>query len=69
LRRFLNALTLFLHFCNYLPLEDDLNKHEFPSPRMICAKSGKNRFCGSGEVKNLKDKQTDEQMTDNFQLR
>ena len=35
LRRFLNDLTLFLHFCYYLPFEDDLtlhlNNYEFPS--------------------------------------
>ena len=34
-RRFLNDPTLFLHFCNYLPLEEELalylNKLEFPS--------------------------------------
>jgi hypothetical protein len=33
-RRFLNDPTPFLHFCNYLPLEEDLalylNKLEFP---------------------------------------
>jgi hypothetical protein len=34
-RRFLNDYTPILHFCNYLPLEEDLalylNKLEFPS--------------------------------------
>jgi hypothetical protein len=34
-RRFLNDPTQFLHFCNYLPFEEDLglylNKLEFPS--------------------------------------
>jgi hypothetical protein len=36
-RRFLNDPILFLHFCDYLPLEEDLalylNKLEFPSPK------------------------------------
>jgi hypothetical protein len=36
-RRFLNDPTPFLHFCDYLPLEEDLalylNKLEFPSPK------------------------------------
>jgi hypothetical protein len=36
-RRFLNDPTPFLHFCYYLPFEDDLalylNKLEFPSPK------------------------------------
>jgi hypothetical protein len=35
-RRFLNDPTPFLHFCNYLPFEEDLalylNKVESPSP-------------------------------------
>jgi hypothetical protein len=36
-RRFLNDPTPFLHFCDYLPFEEDLalylNKLEFPSPK------------------------------------
>ena len=36
-RRFLNDPTLFLHFCDYLPFEEDLvlylNKLESPSPK------------------------------------
>jgi hypothetical protein len=36
-RRFLNDLTPFLHFYDYLPFEEDLalylNKLEFPSPK------------------------------------
>jgi hypothetical protein len=36
-RRFLNDPTPFLHFCDYLPLEEDLalymNKLEFPLPK------------------------------------
>ena len=35
--RFLNDTTLSLHFCDYLPFEEDvalyLNKLEFPSPK------------------------------------
>jgi hypothetical protein len=35
--RFLNDLTLFLYFCDYLPFEEGLaiflNKHEFSSPK------------------------------------
>jgi hypothetical protein len=37
LRRFLNDLNLFLHFCNYFPFEQDLalnfNHFEFPLPK------------------------------------
>jgi hypothetical protein len=36
-RRFLNDPTPFLHFCDYIPLQEDvahnLNKHESPSPK------------------------------------
>jgi hypothetical protein len=36
-RRFLNDPTPFLHFCDYLPFEEDLvlylNKLKFPSPK------------------------------------
>jgi hypothetical protein len=36
-RRFLNDPTLFLHFCDYHPFEENLtlylNKPEFPSPK------------------------------------
>jgi hypothetical protein len=36
-RRFLNDSTPILHFCDYLPFEEDLalclNKLEFPSPK------------------------------------
>jgi hypothetical protein len=36
-RRFLNDPTPFLHFCDYLPFEEDLalylKKLEFPSPK------------------------------------
>jgi hypothetical protein len=36
-RIFLNDLTPFLHFCDYLPFEEDLTlylkKFEFPSPK------------------------------------
>jgi hypothetical protein len=36
-RRFLNDPTPFLHFCNFLPFEEDLalylNKLEFPLPK------------------------------------
>jgi hypothetical protein len=36
-RRFLNDPTLLLHFCDYLPFEEDLapylNKLKFPSPK------------------------------------
>jgi hypothetical protein len=38
-RRFLNDPTPVLHFCDYLPFEEDLafylNKLEFPSPKDI----------------------------------
>jgi hypothetical protein len=39
-RRFLNDPTPFLHFCDYLPFEEDLalylNKFESPLPLIIC---------------------------------
>jgi hypothetical protein len=42
-RRFLNDPTPFSHFCNYLPLEEDLalylNKLEFPSFKDECVPS------------------------------
>jgi hypothetical protein len=48
-------LGLLLHFCDYLPFEEDLalylNKLEFPSvvPRIICTKFDRIWLVGSGE--------------------
>jgi hypothetical protein len=56
-RRFLNDPTLFLHFCDYLPFEEDLalylNNIEFPLPKddlyVIYTKFDCNWPSGSGE--------------------
>jgi hypothetical protein len=52
-RKYLNDPTLFLHFCDYLPFEEDLalylNNLESLSPRMICTKFDWNWPAGSGE--------------------
>jgi hypothetical protein len=70
-RGFLKIFSVFLLFCYYLPLDKGiplhLNNLESPPLRMICAKSGLNWSCGSGEeVENVKVyRQTDRQIMDN----
>jgi hypothetical protein len=59
-----NFSVYFFSFDSHLPLEKgvllNLNKFRSTSPKMICAKSGKNQPCGSGEVKNVNvNRQTD----------
>jgi hypothetical protein len=50
---FWNDPTPFLHFCNYLPFEEDLALNLYNSnslnPRIICTKFDWNWLAGSGE--------------------
>jgi hypothetical protein len=52
-RRFINDTTPFLHFCDYLPFEEDLalylNKLEFPLPKDNCTKFDSIWPAGSGK--------------------
>jgi hypothetical protein len=55
-RNYLDDPTLFLHFCDYPPFEEDLDLHliklEFPSihhARYVCTKFDCNWPAGSGE--------------------